>query len=68
MGSQGNGIIASASTAALPGLNLRLRYQGISTFSDSDSFRIELSPSFNLQPRLTPSDSRYQRLRSEGVY
>ncbi|NEU71376.1 carboxypeptidase regulatory-like domain-containing protein [Hassallia byssoidea VB512170] len=66
MGSQGNGIIASASTAALPGLNLRLRYQGISTFSDSDSFRIELSPSFNLQPRLTPSDSRYESLRSEG--
>lgn len=66
IGSRGSGIIASVSTTAIPGLNLRLRYQGTSTTDDSDSFRIELTPSFNLQPRLTPGDSRYERLRSEG--
>ncbi len=66
VGSRGSGLIASASTAIIPGLNLRLFYEGISTFSNNDSFRIELSPSFNIQPRLTPSDSRLDRLRSEG--
>ncbi|NJM19990.1 MAG: carboxypeptidase regulatory-like domain-containing protein [Richelia sp. RM2_1_2] len=66
IGSQGSGIIASASTAAILGMNLRLRYQGISTTSASDSFRIELSPSFYIQPKLAFGDSRYDRLRGEG--
>ncbi len=66
IGSQGSGIIASASTAAVPGMNLRLRYQGISTTSDSDSFRIELSPSFYIQPKLALGDTRYEGLRGEG--
>ncbi len=65
-GSHGSGFITSASTNVIPGLNLRLRYQGISAISDSGSFRIELSPSFTLQPRLTPSDSRYQSFRNKG--
>ncbi|MDJ0736549.1 MAG: carboxypeptidase-like regulatory domain-containing protein [Nostocaceae cyanobacterium] len=64
--SQGSAFIASASTAFIPGLNLRLRYQGVSATSNSDNFRIELSPSFSLQPRLTLGDSRYERFRSEG--
>ncbi len=66
IGSQGSGIIASASTAAVPGMNLRLRYQGISTTSDRSSFRIELSPSFYIQPKLALGDTRYERLRGEG--
>ncbi len=66
IGSQGNGFIASASTAFIPGLNVRLRYEGISATSNGDNFSIDLSPSFGLQPRLTPSDSRYERFRSEG--
>ncbi|NJM22937.1 MAG: carboxypeptidase regulatory-like domain-containing protein [Richelia sp. SM1_7_0] len=66
IGSQGSGIIASASTAAVPGMNLRLLYQGISTTSSSDSLRIELSPSFYIQPQLALGDSRYERLRGEG--
>ncbi len=66
IGSQGSGIIASASTAAVPGMNLRLRYQGVSTTSDRSSFRIELSPSFYIQPKLALGDTRYERLRGEG--
>ncbi|MEO1763583.1 MAG: carboxypeptidase regulatory-like domain-containing protein, partial [Cyanobacteria bacterium J06629_18] len=66
IGSRGSGIIASASTAAIPGMNLRLRYQGVSTTSDRDSFRIELSPSFYIQPKLALGDTRYERLRGEG--
>ena len=66
IGSQGSGIIASASTGIIPGMDLRLRYQGISTTSNRDSFRIELSPSFYIQPRLSLGDNRYQRLRGEG--
>jgi hypothetical protein len=66
IGSQGSGFIGSVSTALIPGLNLRLRYQGISPIDNSDSFSIELTPSFNLEPRLTPGDLRYQSLRSQG--
>lgn len=66
VGSQGSGIIASASTAAIPGMDLRLRYQGVSTTSDRSSFRIELSPSFYIQPKLALGDTRYERLRGEG--
>ncbi len=56
VGSQGSGFIASANTRIIPGLNLRLRYYGISATSDSSIFRIELSP----------SDSRYESFRSQG--
>ena len=66
IGSQGSGIIASASTGAIPGMDLRIRYQGISASSNSDSFRIELSPSFYIQPKLALGDTRYERLRGEG--
>ncbi|MEO1561438.1 MAG: carboxypeptidase regulatory-like domain-containing protein, partial [Cyanobacteria bacterium J06632_19] len=66
IGSQGSGIIASASTAAIRGMNLRARYQAVSTTSDSDSFRIELSPSFYIQPKLALGDTHYESLRGEG--
>ncbi|MDY6902059.1 MAG: carboxypeptidase regulatory-like domain-containing protein, partial [Cyanobacteriota bacterium] len=66
IGSQGSGIIASASTGIIPGMNLRARYQGISTTSNRSSFRIELSPSFYIQPKLALGDTRYERLRGEG--
>ncbi|MEO1374500.1 MAG: carboxypeptidase regulatory-like domain-containing protein [Cyanobacteria bacterium J06635_10] len=66
IGSQGSGIIASASTGMITGMNLRARYQSISTTSDRSSFRIELSPSFYIQPRISLGDNRYERLRGEG--
>lgn len=66
IGSRGNGLIASASTAIIPGLTLGLRYQEISATSDETSFKIELYPSLNLQPQISLGDSRLERLRSEG--
>ncbi|QSJ16372.1 carboxypeptidase regulatory-like domain-containing protein [Nostoc sp. UHCC 0702] len=66
IGSRGNGLIGSVSTAIIPGLTLGLRYQEISPTSNDMSFKIELSPSFNLQPQLSLGDSRFDRLRSEG--
>ncbi len=66
IGSQGRGIIASASTAIIPGLILVLRYQGVSITSNETSFKIELSPALNIQPQLGLGDSRFERLRSEG--
>jgi hypothetical protein len=66
IGSQGSGIIASASTGIIPGMDLRARYQGISTSSNRSSFRIELSPSFYIQPKLAFGDNRYESLRGEG--
>ncbi|MBD2019688.1 carboxypeptidase regulatory-like domain-containing protein, partial [Leptolyngbya sp. FACHB-36] len=65
-GSRGSGLIASAATNVLPGVVMRLRYESISVLSDSSSFRLEVSPSFNLTPRLTPSDPNIERLRNEG--
>ncbi|WYL95600.1 MAG: carboxypeptidase-like regulatory domain-containing protein [Gloeotrichia echinulata IR180] len=66
IGSRGNGLIASASTSIIPGLTLGIRYQEVSITSNETSFKIELSPSLNLQPQLSPGDSRFDRLRNEG--
>jgi hypothetical protein len=66
MGSRGNGIIASASTAMIPGLILTVRYQEVSITNNETSFKIELSPSINLQPQLGLGDSRFDSLRSGG--
>ena len=41
-GSQGNGVIVSAATNAIPGLILRLRYDSISVLSNASSFRFEV--------------------------
>ncbi|NEO90762.1 MAG: carboxypeptidase regulatory-like domain-containing protein [Moorea sp. SIO3G5] len=65
-GSRGNGLIASASSAVIPGLVLRLRYQEISTTSDGSTFRIELSPNINVQSGISGADTRFDRLRSRG--
>jgi Carboxypeptidase regulatory-like domain len=66
IGSQGQGVLASLSTLVLPGTSLRLRYDGISAVSDTSSFRLEISSAANLNPRFTPGDTRFERLRSEG--
>ncbi|WP_414552289.1 carboxypeptidase-like regulatory domain-containing protein [Anabaena sp. CCY 0017] len=66
IGSQGSGLLASVSTVAIPGLSLRLRYDGVSTTSDTASYRIELGSAANFSPNFSPADTRFERLRSEG--
>ncbi len=66
VGSQGKGIIASASTNTIPGLTFRLRYQEVSTISDDNSFRIELSPRLNFQGGVSAAQPHIERLRSRG--
>ncbi|MBE9058957.1 carboxypeptidase-like regulatory domain-containing protein [Sphaerospermopsis sp. LEGE 08334] len=66
MGSQGNGFLASVSTVVIPGLSLRLRYDGVSLTSDSASYRIEIGSAVNFSPIFSPGDTRFERLRTEG--
>lgn len=66
IGSQGSGLLASVSTVVIPGLSLRLRYDGVSLTSDSASYRIELGSVANFSPKISPGDTQFERLRSEG--
>ncbi len=66
VGSQGSGIIATAQTAVLPGLLLRLRYQGVSANLGEQRYSIELVSSANLQGGLFPGDRRSDYLRTQG--
>jgi hypothetical protein len=64
--SQGSGFLASVSTFFIPGLSLRLRYDGISMTSDTASYRLEIGSVVNFSPNLRFGDSEFERLRSEG--
>jgi hypothetical protein len=68
IGSRGSGFVASAATAVIPGLTLRLRYEQVSLSSDDASFRIDLFPILNLQRgiRPGPTSRNFDRLRNEG--
>ena len=66
IGSQGSGIIASIATVVIPSLSLRFRYDGISTTSNTSSFRIELASAANFSPNFMPTDTRFEELRSKG--
>ncbi|HEY9728635.1 MAG TPA: carboxypeptidase-like regulatory domain-containing protein [Chroococcales cyanobacterium] len=66
VGSQGSGIIAGAQTAAIPGLLLRLRYQGVSLDLGEESFSLELVSSANLQQGIFPGDRRSDYFRTQG--
>ena len=66
IGSRGHGLIASVATPIIPGLTLQLVYEQISATSDDAQFRLQLRPTLNLQPQLSPGDFRFDRLRSEG--
>lgn len=66
IGSQGSGLLASVSTFFIPGLSLRLRYDGISMTSDTASYRLEIGSAVNFSPNLRFGDSQFERLRSEG--
>ena len=64
--SQGSGLLASVSTFFIPGLSLRLRYDGISMTSDTTSYRLEIGSVVNFSPNLRFGDSQSESLRSEG--
>jgi len=66
VGSLGEGPIAQVSSAILPGVDLRLRYQAVSAVSGQDSFRIEVSPRLNLQNGVTLANERQEWLRTQG--
>lgn len=65
-GSQGSGPIVAAQTAAIPGLLLRLRYQGVSLDLGEESFSLELVSSANLQRGIFPGDRRSDYFRTQG--
>ena len=65
-GSQGNGFVATGSTAIIPGLVLRARYQQVSPTSDTDSFRITVSSLLNFQQGIHPDDPNLSYLRQQG--
>nr|WP_267871536.1 carboxypeptidase-like regulatory domain-containing protein [Nostoc sp. CHAB 5715] len=66
IGSQGRGLLATLSTTVLPGLLLRVRYQGVSPISDEATFSIDLASSLNLQGGISPGDRRSSYLRTQG--
>jgi hypothetical protein len=64
--SQRSGLIVAAQTAAIPGLLLRLRYQGVSLDLGEESFSLELVSSANLQRGIFPGDRRSDYFRTLG--
>lgn len=66
IGSAGGGPFISISTAVMPGLVLRARYEGVSAVSAEPALAIELIPFYNLQANLRSDDSRYDYFRRQG--
>lgn len=66
MGNNGNGFVASASTGIIPSLDISLVYEQVSLFSDTSRLRVQFSPAIAIKPRLSPSEQRFDRLRTEG--
>ncbi|HAJ64798.1 MAG TPA: hypothetical protein DCP31_40795 [Cyanobacteria bacterium UBA8543] len=64
--SQGSGIVATAQSAIVPGLLLRLRYQGVSLNLGEESYSIELVSNANLQGGIFPGDRRSDYFRTLG--
>ncbi len=68
IGSQGSGLIASASTAILPGIGLRLAYRQASLNNNSSSISLSLFTSVLLQSGvdLSSDESKLDKLRTQG--
>lgn len=68
VGSQGNGLIASASTAILPGIGLRLVYSQVSLNNNNSSISLSLFTSVLLQSGvdLSSDESKLDKLRTQG--
>ena len=66
VGTSGSGVVASLSTAVLPGVEIRAQYRGVSAFSDDNSFQIELRPHLSFQGGLSLANTYQDRLRTQG--
>jgi hypothetical protein len=68
VGSQGNGLTASASTAILPGIGLRLAYRQASLNNNSSAISLSLFTSVLLQSgvELSNDQSKLDKLRTQG--
>ena len=66
IGSKGSGPLASVSAALGAGLDLEMRYQSVSAFSDSNDFQISLVSRLNTQDGVSWGNRRQQRLRTQG--
>jgi hypothetical protein len=66
LSSQGSGMLASLETVAIPGLLLRLRYQGVSANLGEERYSLELVSSLNLQRGIFPGDRRSEYFRTQG--
>lgn len=66
LGSQGNGFVTTFDTGIIPGLLLRANYQQVSPSSNTDSFRVTVSPFLNFQQGIRPDNSNYRYLRQQG--
>lgn len=70
MGSLGSGMVATVSTAVLPGVEVQARYQGVSAVSDRNTFQLEFRPrlAFNggLNQGIRADNQHQDRLRTQG--
>ena len=74
VGSKGRGVMATVSTAILPGVEVQARYQGVSAVSDRNTFQLEFRPRLGFSGGLDSSfnghiraDNQHQdRLRTQG--
>ena len=66
MGTEGNGLVTAATTAIIPGLDVRIIYEQVSLFSNDNRFAIQLLPAINIQPQIGNGEQRFERLRTQG--
>lgn len=66
IGSEGSGLIASATADLGRGLELQARYQGVSAFDNEDSFRVSLVSRLGNRGGLGWGHNSQDRLRSQG--
>jgi hypothetical protein len=67
-GSQGSGLIASASTNVIPGIGLRLTYSQVSLTNNNSSLSLGLFTSLLTQPNLNlnSDEGKLEKLRTQG--
>jgi hypothetical protein len=67
-GSQGSGLIASASTNVIPGIGLRLTYSQVSLTDNNSSLSLGLFTSLLTQPNLNlnSDEGKLEKLRTQG--
>lgn len=67
IGSERSGLLAATQVNLIPGIDLQMRYEAVSLFSDDSTFSVALSPSLGLQPALALSDTQPEDIRTEGT-